>query len=337
MQIIINRRLLMLFFVFIFSFPTAIAFARSPSFDCGRATRPDERTICSDEQLIALDLLADAAYQYLRLHLGKSQANKLNLPFIKQRQNCNNSITCIRRVQLSSIRAFKENGAQISVPPEEAMADRTEKVVPSEKTNDNTSVEAPPLKIIAPQSPSGAAAQAPLGDITSGAEDAAKISPHQDVTVSSARQGGEKTASPALVDPRPMTATSDAGPIATPLEGVSPTFSGPQEAEGMNEQSRKFSFGLIAAFMALVFMAAAVGARGIFGKSRSVKTAPSRASIISQQGGKTPLSPSQSPQVQKSAGTSSTFSSLVARELSKDAGDEAIPMAWVWSRYKGKI
>jgi uncharacterized protein len=82
MQIIINRRHFMLFFVIIFSFPTALAFARSPSFDCARAIRPDQRTICSDEQLIVLDLLADSAYQYLRSHLGKSQANKLNLPFI---------------------------------------------------------------------------------------------------------------------------------------------------------------------------------------------------------------------------------------------------------------
>jgi len=337
MQIIINRRHLMLFFVIIFSLPTALAFARSPSFDCARAIRPDERTICSDEQLIVLDLLADSAYQYLRSHLGKSQANKLNLPFIKQRQNCNTNIACIRRVQLSSIRTFKENGAQISVPPQDALVDRTEKVVPSEKIDDTTPVEAQPLKIIAQQSSSGAAAQATREEIMSGAEEAVKINPHEDVRMSSARQGDEQTASPIPVDRQPMTATSDADPIAMPLEGVSTTFSRAQETVGMNEQPRKFSFGLIAVFVALVFMVTAVGARIIFGKGRSVKSALSRASTISQQEEKTPVSPKQSPQAQKTVGTASTFSSLVARELSKDAGDEAIPMAWVWSRYGGKI
>lgn len=108
------------FFLFLF-FPSIDAWAVSPSFDCATAIRLDERAICANDQLAVLDRIADEAYKYLRIHQSKSFANKLNLPFIKQRQACGENVACIRKIQIASIKLFKQKGAPIESPDLEKM------------------------------------------------------------------------------------------------------------------------------------------------------------------------------------------------------------------------
>jgi uncharacterized protein len=42
------------------------ASAETPSFDCAKATYPDERTICFSAELSQLDNVANAGYEYVR-------------------------------------------------------------------------------------------------------------------------------------------------------------------------------------------------------------------------------------------------------------------------------
>lgn len=89
-----------------------------PSFNCAAASSPDERTICATPGLIALDVVANDGYLFLRDKLGKSKANKINLPLIKKRQSCGADAACIRAAQLESIAIFRKFGAKIEAPAE---------------------------------------------------------------------------------------------------------------------------------------------------------------------------------------------------------------------------
>lgn len=96
--------------------PASAPAAPSPSFTCSRHMSPDEQAICKNPQLTALDHIANQGYLFLREKLGKSQANKINLPLIRQRQKCKADIVCIEKAQRESIRVFNENGAGLEIP-----------------------------------------------------------------------------------------------------------------------------------------------------------------------------------------------------------------------------
>ena len=94
---------------------TALA-APSPSFSCSQHMSPDEQAICKNPQLTALDHIANQGYLFLREKLGKAQANKINLPLIRQRQKCKTDVVCIEKAQRESIRIFNQNGAGLEIP-----------------------------------------------------------------------------------------------------------------------------------------------------------------------------------------------------------------------------
>jgi hypothetical protein len=110
-------RCLMLAFFVAWGAVTAEA-GPKPSFNCAGASSPDERVICATPGLIALDRVANDGYLFLRDKLGKSKANKINLPLIKKRQNCGADAACIRAAQLESIAIFQKYGAKIEAPAE---------------------------------------------------------------------------------------------------------------------------------------------------------------------------------------------------------------------------
>ena len=56
------------------------ASAKAPSFNCTKATHPDEFAICSNTELSQLDNIANAGYEYVRRVYGAQYANATTLP-----------------------------------------------------------------------------------------------------------------------------------------------------------------------------------------------------------------------------------------------------------------
>jgi uncharacterized protein len=128
--------------------PAAAFAAPSPSFSCSQHMSPDEQAICKNPQLTALDHIANQGYLFLREKLGKAQANKINLPLIRQRQKCKADVVCIEKAQRESIRVFNQNGAGLEIPdPAPEAAVKNEPAValnpPVAKTEAPAPVEAP--------------------------------------------------------------------------------------------------------------------------------------------------------------------------------------------------
>jgi len=91
-------------------------FAAQPSFNCSKASRPDEVAICSNETLASVDNVANNGFEYLRSKLGRSAANAINMPLIKKRQSCGGNYQCILNAQMEAINTFISHGAPIAVP-----------------------------------------------------------------------------------------------------------------------------------------------------------------------------------------------------------------------------
>jgi uncharacterized protein len=91
-------------------------FAAQPSFNCSKASRPDEVAICSNETLASVDNVANNGFEYLRSKLGRSTANAINLPLIKKRQSCGGNYQCILNAQMEAINTFISYGAPIAIP-----------------------------------------------------------------------------------------------------------------------------------------------------------------------------------------------------------------------------
>ncbi len=95
---------------------TASLAAPNPGLACSKRMSPDEKAICQDQRLTTLDRIANQGYLFLRAKLGKAQANKINLPLIRQRQKCKTDVVCIEKAQRESIRVFNLNGAKLEIP-----------------------------------------------------------------------------------------------------------------------------------------------------------------------------------------------------------------------------
>ena len=92
------------------------AWAAQPSFDCSKASRPDEYAICSNETLAKIDIIANEGYRYLISSLGARTANTIDMRFIKMRQACGGNYACILESQIEAIEYFRRHGAPVSVP-----------------------------------------------------------------------------------------------------------------------------------------------------------------------------------------------------------------------------
>lgn len=110
---------------------TASVAAPKPSFPCSNRMSPDEKAICQDPRLTTLDHIANQGYLFLRAKLGKVEANRINLPLIRQRQKCKSDVVCIENAQRESIRIFNKNGARLEIPDSgQKIPDKTELSVP---------------------------------------------------------------------------------------------------------------------------------------------------------------------------------------------------------------
>jgi uncharacterized protein len=86
---------------------SAPALAGVPSFDCDKATAADEKAICVDAQLSALDLVLNDGYKRMVAALGKASANKVHAPFLRRRHTCKSDSACIRDVGQSELPVLK--------------------------------------------------------------------------------------------------------------------------------------------------------------------------------------------------------------------------------------
>jgi uncharacterized protein len=70
--------------------------AHAPSFNCTKATYPDEYSICSNGELSQLDNVANAGYEYVRLIYGVQYAKSITLPLLSARHACATNLACIK-------------------------------------------------------------------------------------------------------------------------------------------------------------------------------------------------------------------------------------------------
>jgi S1-C subfamily serine protease len=94
-----------------------IAAARGPSFDCRRASFPDEFVICRTPGLAQLDNQIAAAYAHLRNARGRSFADEVKIPTLRRRQACRSDALCIKDRQLEALNAYRAAGAPVAYAP----------------------------------------------------------------------------------------------------------------------------------------------------------------------------------------------------------------------------
>ena len=92
--------------------PTTTAARIAPSFDCSKATTPTDRTICSDADLVELDLKAAALYQELRKDSGAERALAIMREGNAAKMQCRDSKDCIRASYNAAIAELGKLNAQ---------------------------------------------------------------------------------------------------------------------------------------------------------------------------------------------------------------------------------
>jgi S1-C subfamily serine protease len=90
-----------------------IAAARGPSFNCRRASFPDEFVICRTPGLAELDHQIAAAYARLRNARGRSFADEVKFPTLRRRQACGSDALCIKERQIEALNAYRAAGAPV--------------------------------------------------------------------------------------------------------------------------------------------------------------------------------------------------------------------------------
>ncbi len=83
--------------------PTSNAFAGNPSYNCGGRLTPNERLICSRNDLSELDREVSDAFHELTAILNRAAANlvrKDQSRWLKQRQKCKRNVACTRNLYL---------------------------------------------------------------------------------------------------------------------------------------------------------------------------------------------------------------------------------------------
>ena len=94
---------------------TAATGRRGPSFDCARASMPDERAICSDDKSSQLDNAMASGYAYVRGKYGEQTARAVGAPLLQARQSCGANPGCVKQAQRNAIREYQLRGAPVAI------------------------------------------------------------------------------------------------------------------------------------------------------------------------------------------------------------------------------
>ncbi len=94
----------------------ALAADEGPSFDCAKASTPDEIAICGDAALSALDRLYTKAYRSLKRAGHRREALATARETMRRRGRCGADASCIAEVLTQAVEDFAAMGAQIAPP-----------------------------------------------------------------------------------------------------------------------------------------------------------------------------------------------------------------------------
>jgi uncharacterized protein len=103
-----HRRRLRVFFAWFFiasMFPAGLALA-DPSFDCRKASKPDEQAICGSAELSALERSMAEKFIAARALGDANQIRDFARDLLKQRRGCQADAACIRDVLSRAIALF---------------------------------------------------------------------------------------------------------------------------------------------------------------------------------------------------------------------------------------
>lgn len=112
-----------------------------PSFDCTRATLPDEIVICSDPQLSKLDRIAGEGFNFITQEMGTDFSQSLAKPLLKKRNQCAYDKNCIEKAIITQIEIFAAAGAPISTPNSISKTDELTSNTSEEEEQNPTSSE----------------------------------------------------------------------------------------------------------------------------------------------------------------------------------------------------
>jgi uncharacterized protein len=98
--------------------------AAGPSFNCSRASLPDERAICASTELSELEYRMAASYKSFKDE-NPDQARQLARSFLQQRRKCMDNLACIRDV-LSAATQTYQNQVDVAVEPKSSDAQSIE-------------------------------------------------------------------------------------------------------------------------------------------------------------------------------------------------------------------
>jgi len=94
--------------------------AHAASFDCAKATTPDEQTVCSDQRLSELDSVISRAYSQARQDSKGAGAQRdllaLARGFLKQRRACATDRSCIFGEYVAVLIDYRNFGAKEAIP-----------------------------------------------------------------------------------------------------------------------------------------------------------------------------------------------------------------------------
>jgi uncharacterized protein len=94
--------------------PPVFSTPSTPSFNCAKASHPDELTICSRPELSHLDNVSVAGYEYVRNRHGDQYAKSINVPLFLARRACRSDVGCIKERQIAAIKTFERLGAPVT-------------------------------------------------------------------------------------------------------------------------------------------------------------------------------------------------------------------------------
>lgn len=106
LRIIFNISFLLSLFAFALTLQTSNTFAGNPSYNCSGRLTPNERLICSRDDLSELDREVADAFHELTAILNRAAANLVRRDqsqWLRQRQKCKRNVVCTRNLYLLRI------------------------------------------------------------------------------------------------------------------------------------------------------------------------------------------------------------------------------------------
>lgn len=100
----------------VLSMSALAAQSANPSFDCGKARRPDEQTICKDSRLAELDQAVTIAFGQAAKGFKKETRDAAK-ETLKARRSCGTDRLCILDQQVKAIEEYSDLGSKVPVPP----------------------------------------------------------------------------------------------------------------------------------------------------------------------------------------------------------------------------